>query len=244
MLSLLVYNLKVIVMEGFTSPIKTYKRARNFSFSYNSTPKKSRNGYVPFLITEQKKSIDAPSQTSARTSDLAKQQEEQSLFLPKIHPHNICIQGAPKKTVVVKKNRYKKKKAFSRLKHFETLAEEMSDPNKEYEGIFRNGYMSDHDRQKAENREKKKKNIAGLFKLYSGVASAIPLRKEGAVRPHGAYFDKPEDIMYNRQKPSLLEGPWRPGASVAMEISPIRKPRKLRPLESKSSVGMTSGTSI
>jgi hypothetical protein len=167
-------------------------------------------------------------QTARSGGTLSKQIEEQTLFLPRLHPKNICTQGVPTKTVIMKKNKYKKK-VYCRVKHFETLAEEVNNPEKKYEGTYVNGYLTADELYKKEELEKKKKNIAGGFKLHSGVASAIPLRKEGVVRTQGKYYNRVEDVMYNREKPSLLEGPWRPTAAQ-VSVSPIKKHHKLVPM--------------
>ena len=63
------------------------------------------------------------------------------------------------------------------------------------------------------------------------MASAIPLRKEGVVRTQGKYYNRVEDVMYNREKPSLLEGPWRPTAaqvSVSEELKAMIKEDKIK----------------
>jgi hypothetical protein len=99
----------------------------------------------------------------------------------------------------------------------------LNDPNKEYEGIYKHGYMTPFDQQVADEAARRQKNIGGMFKRYSGVASAIPLRKEGVVRSQGPYHNRPEEVMYNKEKPTLLEGPWRPGAAVMSDVfSPIK----------------------
>lgn len=70
----------------------------------------------------------------------------------------------------------------------------------------------------------KEKFIGGSFRSYSGIASQIPLRETGLVRPRGPFHDKkcfgmPVDLksedtllVYNVAKkndPSqLLNGPW------------------------------------
>lgn len=91
--------------------------------------------------------------------------------------------------------------------------------------------MTEYEHQVSHEKLKKKKYIGPMFKLHSGVASAIPLRKDGVVRMHGPYISSPEKIMYNRENPRLLEGPWRPGAAN-LPFSPIKKAHNLKPLKS------------
>ena len=226
------------------SPI-SYKRARNFSFSYHShNPSRNPNSIRDDHDSNESESRACPSHItqaateqgllvshkSSPSSVLAQQREEQTLFLPRLHPKNICSgTKVPTKTIVVKPNKYKKKKLYSRLKHFDTLAEEASNPDKEYVGVYKHGYMTQYDQYKFDEAERKKKALAGEFKLHSGVASAIPLRKDGVVRSQGAYFNRPEELMYNREKPRLLEGPWRPGAvALPQAFSPIKIKRPPR----------------
>lgn len=227
-------------MDVMASPI-SYKRARNFSFSYNPNLGTEEHQLQQLHQLQQHQQTQhamkdnmstvtgagAGAGAGGTSSQLSRQIEEQTLFLPRLHPKNICTQGVPSKTIHVKKNKYKKKRLYSRLKHFEALAEEINDPGKQYEGAYVNGYVTPTERMKLEEQENKKKCLAGMFKLHSGVASAIPLRKEGVVRTQGQYFNRVEDVMYNREKPCLLEGPWRP---AQVSVSPIKKPHKLAPI--------------
>jgi len=68
----------------------------------------------------------------------------------------------------------------------------------------------------------KEKFIGGDFRSYSGIASAMPLRQEGKVRPHGEYPRTPPEVRgfkamdwhlvlatTEEAKDKQIAGPWR-----------------------------------
>lgn len=121
-----------------------------------------------------------------------------NFFLPVNHP-KISTKIAPE----TKHVNLKTPPARTYLKF--QLSREFED--NEYQGAYREGYLSSHERQIKDYVKAKEKFIAGDFKRHVGPASFIPLRKEGAVRPHGIYPALPK---YHKDSPDCIAGPWRP----------------------------------
>lgn len=89
-----------------------YKRANTFAFSYND----NFNQIHPYA--EDETVVDTAKQKvrSSPKSLLSEQKEQQTLYLPRLHPKNILTtQDAPKKTIHIKTNKYKKVKSHHTL---------------------------------------------------------------------------------------------------------------------------------
>jgi len=86
-------------------------------------------------------------------------------------------------------------KPYNLAKRFDKLASENLDPTineaGEYVGLYTEVYRSALEREIHEYNEAKKSFVGPPFRTFSGVASAIPLRKEGLVRPQGSYPKAP-----------------------------------------------------
>jgi hypothetical protein len=86
-------------------------------------------------------------------------------------------------------------KPYSLAKRFEKLASENLDPTVneagEYVGLYTEVYRSALEREIHDYNEAKKTFVGPPFRSFSGVASAIPLRKEGQIRAQGSYPQAP-----------------------------------------------------
>ena len=93
-----------------------------------------------------------------------------------------------------------------------------------YEGTYVTGeYRSEEEQHRREQMENKTKFLAGEFQTrFSQESTAMPLRQEGLVRPHGPYPDPPDfavppqtkayDWIYMKDlhlKNELLAGQWK-----------------------------------
>ncbi len=85
-------------------------------------------------------------------------------------------------------------KPFSNIKKYNALTtKDITDSNGEYKGMYNQVYLSPHERIIHEDAENKKKFISEKPFLTSfGVRSAIPLREEAQIRPHGQYPGTPD----------------------------------------------------
>lgn len=86
-------------------------------------------------------------------------------------------------------------KPFNTYSKFEKLAEQNIDATLneqgEYVGLYKDIYRSALEQGIYDYNQSKKGFIGGPFKNFSGIASALPLRKEGQVRPMGPYPTAP-----------------------------------------------------
>ena len=110
-------------------------------------------------------------------------------YLPIHHPR---ISTEVKKTVFRKAPSTKPFNSFSKYENMDDMVEAG-----EYEGQYKGGFLTPYERERKEYCNAKTKFLGGEFRNYFGVASQIPLRKEGLVRPFGAY---PADIGYHKDK--------------------------------------------
>lgn len=110
-------------------------------------------------------------------------------YLPKRHPRESakCVN----KTVKLPNPSSKPYNSYSKYEDMDV--EEVES----YEGQYQGGFLTPYERERKEYINAKEKFLAGEFRCYFGVASAIPLRKEGGVRGHGSY---PADIKYHKDK--------------------------------------------
>lgn len=122
-------------------------------------------------------------------------------FLPRTHPVS-----SQKPVKIVKLNPIKKAKHYLYIKSdtYEKQREAARSTRFENGGV----YLTPFEREKMEVAESKKKFLAGDFRRHSGVASAIPLRKEGAVRACGIYLPPLQQHPKDLQAP--LFGVWHP----------------------------------
>lgn len=121
-------------------------------------------------------------------------------YIPHIHPKPPKA-PVPPRTVKIP---YSNPTPYNSYKKFEQLVK-VDQASREYEGTFRGGFLTPYEREAKEYQESKKKFVGGDFKRYFGAAStAMDIRKEGNVRPHGAY---PADIGYHKDKRHNGE-PW------------------------------------
>eukprot|EP01042_Synura_sphagnicola_P001620 gene1620-1885_t len=105
-------------------------------------------------------------------------------------------------------------KPYSNFKNkFVKTAKSVEDEKEEYLGTHTVPYRSPYEQDRAEYVASKEKFVGGSFRGFSGVASALPLRQEGGVRPHGPYdgtvfHDCPNnsanDWKVMRKAPTLL----------------------------------------
>ena len=120
-------------------------------------------------------------------------------------------------------------KLFSSRKKFEKLAaatKESNNAREEYLGTHIKPYLSPYEQEREEYVKSKEKFVGGSFRRHFGKASALPLREEGCIRPHGPYagqvfFDCPEQNANDwfltrrieekaRQMVGLKTKPWYP----------------------------------
>lgn len=121
-------------------------------------------------------------------------------YIPHIHPKPPKAPVPPRSVRIP----YSNPTPYNTYKNFVKLAE-TDKTSREYEGTFRGGFLTPYEREAKEYQEAKKKFVGGDFKRYFGAAStALDIRKEGNVRPHGAY---PADIGYHKDKPHHGQ-PW------------------------------------
>ena len=85
-------------------------------------------------------------------------------------------------------------KPFSNIKKYNALStKDIADSNGEYKGMYSQVYLSPHERIIHDYAETKKKFISEKPFLTSfGVRSAIPLRDEAQIRPHGQFPGTPD----------------------------------------------------
>jgi hypothetical protein len=119
-------------------------------------------------------------------------------------------------------------KPYNTAKRFERLAAENLDPRLnaegQYVGLYTEVYRSALEQEIHDYNQAKRGFVGPAFKTFSGVASQIPLRKEGQVRPMGAYPKAPPpglgDVKAgdwnmgflqreNEEKNRRLAGGWR-----------------------------------
>jgi hypothetical protein len=88
-------------------------------------------------------------------------------------------------------------KPFNNKQKFDELEERDRQKHvSEYEGAFRGGYRSAYEKDRLEHKEAKKSFIGGDFHRHFDRASSMPLREEGAIRPHGAYPKNAPNSMH------------------------------------------------
>lgn len=109
-------------------------------------------------------------------------------FLPVHHPRE---NSDIKKTVFRKGPCPKPFNSFAKFEEMDLVNVE------EYQSEIKGGYLTPYERDRKEYTLSKTKFIAGTFRNYSGVASQIPLRKEGGIRVFGEY---PADIGSHKDK--------------------------------------------
>ena len=76
--------------------------------------------------------------------------------------------------------------------------------------IYKDGYkyMTEYEKERMEENIKKSKFLAGSFKGYSGIASAMPCRKEGLIRTSSKYLSPLQPHPKDKNKP--IYGVWQP----------------------------------
>lgn len=79
-----------------------------------------------------------------------------------------------------------------------------------YGGTHKEAWKTEHERESARYQQKKEKFIGGSFKNYFGVASHIPLRQEGGIRPHGQFRELNPHINEVDAAAAYVGGPWKP----------------------------------
>lgn len=115
-------------------------------------------------------------------------------------------------------------KPYNTYKKFDLEKEKFKIKENEdgYEGVFTSGYKTAYEREVEEYLETKKKFLNGNFVNYFGVASELPLRQEGFIRPcapypstlpHGGLYSNeltPADaaLMRVNDKSKQLHGSW------------------------------------
>jgi hypothetical protein len=88
-------------------------------------------------------------------------------------------------------------KPFNNKQKYDELEEQ--DRNKhvsDYQSTFKGGYLSAFEKDRQEHKEAKKSFIGGDFHRHFDRASSMPLREEGAIRPHGAYPKNAPNSMH------------------------------------------------
>jgi hypothetical protein len=142
-----------------------------------------------------------------RSSSLPTYTTDSEQFIPRKHPGQSkqpvkVVRVKPKKTtnhyLYIKSDKYLNDTSISTLESSASSS-----------GL----YMTQYEREKVERAEKKKKFLHGGFKGYSGVASAMPLRKEGGVRVAGEYL--PPIRPHHKEGNVPLYGDWLPTPSGA-----------------------------
>jgi hypothetical protein len=126
-------------------------------------------------------------------------------FLPKIHPKV----SQPQK--IIKINSMKtlkpycliKTKEYQRINQIENGATCTGCP-----GQDGSGYLTEYEKEKLNYRLKKEKFIGGEFKRFSGVASAMPIRKDGLIRTSSQYLSPLQPHPKDKNIP--LYGVWQP----------------------------------
>jgi hypothetical protein len=108
--------------------------------------------------------------------------------------------------------------------NYTKLLQQVEEKKKEssYQGLYKTEYRSLREAEIKEEFENNKKNIAGPFKLNcSAVHTALEIRKEGQVRPHGPFpkfpgVGLPDDMcardwnyVMHRNKEDWISGPWK-----------------------------------
>jgi hypothetical protein len=120
-------------------------------------------------------------------------------FLPRIHPASGQETIKIVKVSPGKQRRY----SFIKSKSFKKLKED----DVEYKGIYKDGYMTQYERDKKEFAESRKHFLHGSFIGYSGAASAIPLRKDGGLRV-GTIYLPPIQLIHPKDTRKPMLGPW------------------------------------
>mmetsp|Transcript_3140 Transcript_3140/g.4859 ORF Transcript_3140/g.4859 Transcript_3140/m.4859 type:complete len:166 (+) Transcript_3140:137-634(+) len=126
-------------------------------------------------------------------------------FLPRLHP---TVGGVPEKVVRVSPIKTKPY-LYIRSKTYKKKKREIEKNKEVYTGIYKDGYLTPFERQKKEYAESRKNFIGGEFRRFSGVASEIPLRKEGCVRASGAYLP-PIPVLHPKDYSKPKFGAWHP----------------------------------
>lgn len=113
-------------------------------------------------------------------------------------------------------------KPFNNKQKFDELEEQdRTRPVNDYHGMFKGGHLSAFEKEQKEYRESKGKFLHGNFVRHFDRASSMPLREEGAIRPHGAYPKnapnsmhlKPDDWHHIRtedEKKAVAPNKWKP----------------------------------
>ena len=109
-------------------------------------------------------------------------------FLPVHHPRE---NPDVKKTIYRQGPRPKPYNSYAKYEEMDTV------DVGEYQSEIKGGYLTPFERDRKEYTESKTKFIAGEFRNFSGVASRIPLRKEGGIRVFGEY---PANIGSDKDK--------------------------------------------
>jgi hypothetical protein len=119
-------------------------------------------------------------------------------------------------------------KPFNSFSKFEDMDLVDIDAN---EGTYRGGFLTPYERERREYIQAKTKFVAGDFRNFSGVASQIPLRKEGGIRGHGAY---PPDLAYHKDK--VRDKPFLPVKNLYKYRKPQMTPSNSAHLDSELSI--------
>ncbi len=119
-------------------------------------------------------------------------------------------------------------KPFNNKEKFDTLREEISNqPVSEYHGMFRGGHLSAFEKEVKAQQEAKSKFLGGDFYRHFGVASKMPIRLPGHVRPHGPYPQNPPQSMHlkpddwhhvRKNTTEAIAGPWKPTTSKSFNF--------------------------
>lgn len=130
----------------------------------------------------------------------------ESSFLPKKHPGSL-----PDPKRIVRVHSLQERKPYLYIKSKKYL--ETKSKSQNIDAKKGSCYLTQYEREQLERAESKKKFLHGDFKRHSGLASAIPLRKEGAVRASGAYL--PPIRPHHKDNNRPLYGAWHPTPSGA-----------------------------
>jgi hypothetical protein len=148
----------------------------------------------PMSPFEKKQDVDEKGHRKERHTQMTRKTSQH--YLPVHHPRD---SEKVKKTVYRHTPSTKPFNSWAKYEEMDEVAVE------DYQAQYRGGFLTPYERERKEYTNSKTKFLAGEFRSFSGVASQIPLRKEGGIRVFGEY-----PVDHSTAKDKVRDKPFLP----------------------------------
>jgi hypothetical protein len=127
-------------------------------------------------------------------------------FLPKIHPKV----SPPQKIIKIDSTKTLKPYCLITTREYQQRIDQIQNgtSSSTFGSKDGSGYMTEYEKEKLNYHSNKAKFLAGEFKRFSGVASAMPIRKDGLIRTSSKYLSPLQPHPKDKNIP--LYGVWQP----------------------------------